>query len=849
MNTPKRLVIIPTFNEVESIAALLKPVNELALDVLIVDDGSTDGTVDLINSLNISTVFILQRNKKMGLGSAYRAGYSWALEHEYTEIIQMDADGSHQVSDLPAMLQVIDADQATELVIGSRWMHGGRVVNWSKGRELLSRVANKYTQAMIGLGVKDSTAGFRVYKADLIKRMDMSTITSEGYCFQIEMTRRAHDVGAVIKEVPITFIERAFGKSKMSMRIVIEAMARVTYWGLFKDIYHLGLLVLAFFTGFTTLWGLAKSQRSEYYASIAMSMSKNFGNFFFGAIDPAGTVTLDKIPGSYWLPAIFVKIFGFSTWAILAPNALLTIALVIVVAMIGKRLFGTTGALVSGAIVATTPIVIAVARANQPQSAFLLTLALSSLWAVKALQSNRRRDLVITGAFIALAFHTYMLEAWALWPALIIAWLFTKQQMGKKIIDLLVAGTTSLVLSLSWILIVWAVPASHRPYVGGTYHNNPFEMVFGYNGLGRFSSTTSALSTTTDNPNFRSFTPPFGGTAGFGRIFSQAVSGQIAWLIPAALVSIIALIFMRARTSITIFLAIWLATFFTMFSVVAGIHQFYTSSLAIPVALLIAGAVSKARSTHNHAILLILALTASVSAFLFSEQYAYLSWLAYAQGGVAIAAIALIFFTSHRVSRYLFPATLLGALVLTPAAWAIDAHSYTNSINPLAGNIEAMGGGHGGPMNGNFKPRDRRIGFAPQLPGNGAPGFGNPSPGNFGQQDVSTTLDYLKANRNGAKFLLVTFGAQSAAPYITATGENILPIGGFDGQDPTPTLEKFIDLVNAGDIRYVLTDGGMGQPGKEAGASNSITSWVTSNCAADTNAPITGLYICAPSGV
>ncbi len=845
MNAPKRLVIVPTFNEVESIAALLRPLLELDVDVLVVDDGSSDGTIDAINEISNSRISILQRSEKLGLGSAYRAGYAWALEKGYEEIIQMDADGSHQVSDLPAMFEAIESDDAIELVIGSRWMKGGRVVNWSKRRELLSRVANKYTQALIKLGVKDSTAGFRIYKAELLKRMNLSTILSEGYCFQIEMTRRANDVGGVIKEVPITFIERAFGTSKMSLRIVIEAMLRVTYWGLFKDIYHLGLVLLSIFTGFTTLWGLANSARSEYYASIAMSMSKNFGNFFFGAIDPAGTVTLDKIPGSYWLPAIFVKLFGFSTWAIIAPNALLTIALVIVVAMTAKRIFGTTGALFAGAIVATTPIVTAVARANQPQSAFLLTLALASYWAMKALQSLRRRDLVITGAFIALAFHTYMLEAWALWPALIIAWLFTAQKFGKKIKDLLVAGLSSLVLSLSWILIVWAVPAAHRPYIGGTYHNNPFEMVFGYNGLGRFSSTSAALSSTSDDPNFRSFTPPFGGSAGFGRIFSQAVSGQIAWLIPTAVVALLAIFVMKTRTSINVFLGVWLATFFSMFSLVAGIHQFYTSSLAIPVALLIAGAVATALEKENFAVLLIVAFVASLSAFLFADSYAYLSWLPFAQGILAILAIALIFIYSHKTSSLIFPITLLGALVLTPAAWAIDAHSYTNSINPLAGNVEAMGGAIGGPKGGGL---GGPMGGGLRGPGKGAfadptgqpmrfPNVGGRGGGGFGQQDVSSTVDYLKTNRSGAKFLLVTFGAQSAAPYITATGENILPIGGFDGQDPTPSLEKFTELVNAGDIRYVLIGGG----------DNSISTWVTTHCTQDSNAPVTGLYICAPT--
>ena len=263
------------------------------------------------------------------------------------------------------------------------------------------------------------------------------------------------------------------------------------------------------------------------------------------------------------------------------------------------------------------------------------------------------------------------------------------------------------------------------------------------------------------------------------------------------------------------------------------------------MALLIAGAVATALEKENFAVLLIVAFVASLSAFLFADSYAYLSWLPFAQGILAILAIALIFIYSHKTSSLIFPITLLGALVLTPAAWAIDAHSYTNSINPLAGNVEAMGGAIGGPKGGGL---GGPMGGGLRGPGKGAfadptgqpmrfPNVGGRGGGGFGQQDVSSTVDYLKTNRSGAKFLLVTFGAQSAAPYITATGENILPIGGFDGQDPTPSLEKFTELVNAGDIRYVLIGGG----------DNSISTWVTTHCTQDSNAPVTGLYICAPT--
>jgi dolichol-phosphate mannosyltransferase len=173
----------------------------------------------------------LLRNSKQGLGSAYRAGYAWALEKGYERIVQMDADGSHQVSDLKSMIRYSDENPEVELLIGSRWIAGGAIENWSKFREILSRTANRYTQLMLQVGVRDATAGFRIYKTALITRMKVHEVKSEGYCFQIEMTRAAQSAQALIAEFPITFKERETGSSKMSSRIVAEAMLRVTIWG------------------------------------------------------------------------------------------------------------------------------------------------------------------------------------------------------------------------------------------------------------------------------------------------------------------------------------------------------------------------------------------------------------------------------------------------------------------------------------------------------------------------------------------------------------------------------------------------------------------------------------------
>ena len=219
------LVVIPTYNEAESIGEILAALKPLDCDVLVIDDGSPDGTAQIVRNLGIE---VIERAGKQGLGSAYRAGFSLAMDRGYTYIIQMDADGSHQVSDLEKLMEWIGS---ADLLIGSRWVKDGGIANWSKFRVYLSRTANAYANLMLSLGIKDTTSGFRIYSTEILKKMDISTIRSEGYCFQIEMTRRAIARGGSVAEIPITFIERAHGKSKMSFAIALEAVLRITAWG------------------------------------------------------------------------------------------------------------------------------------------------------------------------------------------------------------------------------------------------------------------------------------------------------------------------------------------------------------------------------------------------------------------------------------------------------------------------------------------------------------------------------------------------------------------------------------------------------------------------------------------
>jgi len=223
---------MPTYEErqnLESIAARLRSAVPDA-DLLVVDDNSPDGTGDLADKLSEadSHIQVLHRTDKAGLGPAYIAGFRWALEHGYDAVVEMDADGSHQPEQLPVLLAALDDADG---VIGSRWVPGGQLENWPRNREVLSRAANVYTRIVLGLKIKDATGGYRAYRASALRAISLDTVESAGYCFQIDLTLRMAQAGLRIVEVPITFVERERGASKMSRAIIGEAFLRVAQWG------------------------------------------------------------------------------------------------------------------------------------------------------------------------------------------------------------------------------------------------------------------------------------------------------------------------------------------------------------------------------------------------------------------------------------------------------------------------------------------------------------------------------------------------------------------------------------------------------------------------------------------
>ena len=229
----RTLVVIPTYNERENIAGIVARVlrSTTGVDVLVVDDDSPDGTGALASALasGHDRINVLHRARKEGLGAAYRAGFDWGLERGYERLVEMDADGSHQPEQLARLLTALDD---ADVVLGSRWMRGGSVVNWPLRRMMLSQAGSLYARVALGLPIRDITGGFRAFTADALLRIGYQDVLSQGYCFQIDMLWKAYSAGLRISEVPITFVERVHGESKMSSGIVNEAIMRVTVWGL-----------------------------------------------------------------------------------------------------------------------------------------------------------------------------------------------------------------------------------------------------------------------------------------------------------------------------------------------------------------------------------------------------------------------------------------------------------------------------------------------------------------------------------------------------------------------------------------------------------------------------------------
>ncbi|MFJ8907416.1 glycosyltransferase family 39 protein [Streptomyces sp. NPDC102351] len=654
------------------------------------------------------------------------------------------------------------------------------------------------------------------------------------------------------------------------------------------------LLALLLLTALLYLWNLqASGYANSFYSAAVQAGSQSWKAFFFGSLDAANAITVDKPPAALWPMALSVRLFGLNSWAILVPEVLMGVGTVAVVYGAVRRRSGPGAGLLAGAVLALTPVAALMFRFNNPDALLALLMAVACSFVVRALEDGRTKWLVWAGVAIGFAFLTKTLQAFLILPALAAVYAVCAPVRPRKRFVQLALATVALVVSGGWwVAVVELWPASSRPYVGGSQNNSFLELTFGYNGLGRLNGDETGSVGGGGGPGGGGRW----GETGLGRMFDADIGGQISWLLPAALLLLVAgLVLTRraGRTDVTraAFL-VWggsLLTTAVVFSFMAGIfHQYYTVALAPYLAAVTGmGAAALWRGRRDTWAALTLAASVTVTAVwgyvLLHRTPDHLPWLRWLVlvGGL-LAALGLVF-AGRAGRRVVLAAAGLGlaASLAGPTAYTLSTvrEGHSGSI-VTAGPASAGRGGGGRPQfggpGGGGAPGEDGGGRNDTPPGtNGTGGFpgGGPNGGSrdggpaggtppgangsdsggfpgggtteaagprggmgglLGGADVDAEARaLLEADADDYTWVAAAIGAQNAAGYQLATGNPVMAIGGFNGTDPSPTLEQFQQYVQDGRIHYFVAGGGMGGgmdggPGGSdgTGTSAAITAWV-----------------------
>jgi 4-amino-4-deoxy-L-arabinose transferase-like glycosyltransferase len=624
-------------------------------------------------------------------------------------------------------------------------------------------------------------------------------------------------------------------------------------------------------TGLLYLWNLgASGWANAFYSAAVQAGSSNWEAFFYGSSDAGNSITVDKPPAALWIMELSVRLFGLSSWSILVPEALMGVAAVGVLYLAVRRAAGPFAGLLAGATLALTPVAALMFRFNNPDALLTLLLTIAAYAVVRAVEKASVRWLIGVGVLIGAAFLTKTLQAVLVVPGFAVVYLVAAPTtLGKRIGHLLAAGGALLLTAGWWVAIVELVPASARPYIGGSQSNSVWELIWGYNGIGRLTGDETG-----------SVGGGFGGggwgETGLTRLFDSEIGGQISWLLPAALVLLAGGLVAVGRAPRTdprraalLTWGSWLVVTGLTFSLMAGIfHAYYTVALAPAIAALVGiggGLLWRRRAEVWARIVLAVALGATaVWAFVLLDRSTdFLPWL---KDVVLVAGVlaALGLLVVDRVGRAVAAAVVAIGIVAGlagPAAYAVDTATtaHTGSIPSAGPATGAAFGGLGGGFRGTGGPQAAPGRIRTLQPGTGtAPttgGFGGARPGGVGAMggllnaaSVSDELaSALAEDSSSYTWVAATVGANNAAGYQLAAQLPVLPIGGFNGTDPAPTLGQFQQWVADGQIHWFIT-GGVGF-GANSGSSISseITSWVESHFVSTTVDGVTLYDLTQPS--
>jgi 4-amino-4-deoxy-L-arabinose transferase-like glycosyltransferase len=614
--------------------------------------------------------------------------------------------------------------------------------------------------------------------------------------------------------------------------------------------WALGGLLVA--TAILYLWGLgASGWANSFYSAAVQAGTKSWKAFFFGSSDAANAITVDKPPASLWVMELSARLFGVNSWSILVPQALEGVAAVGLLYAAVKRWFGAGAGLLAGAVLAVTPVAALMFRFNNPDALLVLLLVAGAYAVTRAVEHGSWKWIALAGAAVGFGFLAKMLQAFVVLPAFGLTYLVAAPGgWAKRIRDVVVLGVATVLAAGWWVAIVELWPASSRPYIGGSQSNSVLDLIFGYNGFGRLTGNETG---SVGGGGFGGNGGSMWGPTGWNRMFNSDFGAQASWLIPAALVlglGALVLTWRAVRTDRTraalVLWGGWLLTTMAVFSFGQGIiHAYYTVALGPAIGACV-GIGASVLWTHRHDWLARGFLAAGVaaaagwSAALLHRIDGWNSWLqpVVLVAGLGAAAAILVGDKGRRaVQAGVVAAALVGGLA-GPAAYSVAtaATAHTGSI-PTAG--PAAGGfTFGGPAGG-------RGGFGAFQPPAGAQargGFGGGG-GGGGLLNGSTSNAELDAalQEGDYTWAAAAIGSNTASGYQLSSGEPVMAIGGFNGSDPSPTLEQFQQYVAEGKVHWFIGSGGRGF-GNQMGGSNAsaeIASWVQSTFEAQTIGGVT----------
>ena len=618
----------------------------------------------------------------------------------------------------------------------------------------------------------------------------------------------------------------------------------------------IGAVLVGLLAAFVGLWALDVSgYANTYYSAAAQAAGQSWSAMFFGAIDAAGFITVDKPPASLWLMGLSVRVLGVSPFAILLPEALCGVAAALLLYDAVRRQFGVAAALIAGASLSVTPVAVLMSRYNNPDALLVLVLVAAAWALVRALETDRLGWLAFAGVLVGLGFLPKYLQAYLVLPGFALTYLMAGRGAARRrIAGLLVAAVATFAASAWWVAIVELIPAGSRPFIGGSATDSVLDLVLGYDGLGRILGQGGGAGGGGAPVAPGGFGGPggggpgggFGGSPGFLRMFNAQWGTEISWLLPSAAVGLIVGLVARLRAPRTdarragfLLWGTWAVVHVLTFSLMSGIaHPYYSSAIA-PAAAALTGAgfveAWRLRDRFRWAgvlLVVMLLVTAWWQLQLLGRAPAYLPGLGMGALMVALAASILLVVphvpedrNAQRVAR---GAAVVGlaAILVGPSVWtAATMGRAISGGDPSAGPSES--GASGGP--GGFG------GFA------GDPGGAD-----------QTLVDFLAAHRGTATWLVAVSSANSAGPLQLASGVPVMAMGGFMGGDPAPTLAQLQSYIHNGQLRYVLIGGGPGGgPGGFFGGdgrgnvASARSAWVQSACAPVSGVGNGSLYDCA----